>query len=215
MKPSQRNEADGSPIDLLEGLEGLDTAKGLFHVSGNKDAYLDILRSFCKEFDGHEAAVEQFLAAGDWKGYSIKFHSLKGLFAAIGMNELSQKAAGLETASKNGDTVTCRETNASVIQAMRSFRDSLYKTPLMDIPEAGPKTPIDPDALAGKLAELKKACLKGDCGVADRIAAELKIVTIDEKYDSIIDKICSFTDSLDYEEAAQLIDGLNTEALFV
>ena len=199
--------SDGG-IDFLDGL-GLDTAKGLFHVSGNTEAYLDILRRFCKEFDAYEAAVEKFFAAEDWKGYSIKFHALKGLFAAIGMPLLSRQADRLETASRDGDTAACRESTASVIKAMRSFRDSLYKTPLMDVPEAGPRTPVDPAALAEKLIELKKACLRGDCGTADGIAAELKSVTINEKHDSIIDKICSLTDSLDYEEAAQLIDSLD------
>ena len=192
----------------LAAVEGLDAAVGLFHVGGNEEIYIGILRQFCRELASHEAAIDRHFVSEEWKHYTLKLHAMKGLFATIGMGALSQWAARLEHASRTGDTDSCRKETGNFCQAMHAFRKNLCESSLMDAPQTGPRVQTDTAVIAEKLGNLRDACLKGDCDQADAISAELKTMAVDPETDAALDEICNLSDSLDYDDAARKIDAL-------
>ena len=69
----------------------------------------------------------RFLADRDWKNYGIAVHSLKSTSRMLGIRDLAEMAAGLETAAKNGDEETILRDHGpmaaryeEVIRALRS-----------------------------------------------------------------------------------------------
>ena len=188
---------------------GLDVAAGLAHSGGNAEAYAGILRRFCAELDRREAEISRCLSAPDWKAYSAKLHAMRGLFATIGAGELSAAAARLEAAARGGDAETCRGETAAFCESMRGLGDFLRGTQAAPPRSPAPKTLASPAAIAGKLAELKCACLEGDSDAADAACAHLATLSLGEssrESDEALSEICSFADSLDYGAAAAKID---------
>jgi HPt (histidine-containing phosphotransfer) domain-containing protein len=205
----KKSEGENSPLStLFAGVEGLDTNKGLSHCASKEDAYLNILRQFCREYAAHETAIMQQLAAGDWKMYSIKLHAMKGLFATIGMDSLSEWAGQLEHASRNEDLEKCRNETASICGAIRAFGESLSRMPPMEMRQAESRTYADAAIIKTKLSTLKEACQNGDSDCADAISAELRTLSIGNDGDRALDDLCSLSDSLDYEAAILKIDEL-------
>ena len=189
----------------IAGIEGFDTAAGLSHTRDNAAAYLGILRQFCNEYDGYEAEINQYLAAENWKDYAIKLHAMKGVFATIGMDSLSQWARKLELAAKSGDTATCKNETAGICRAMRAFIDRLAGTSLVTPEETGPRIKVEAAALEEKLAQLREACMKGDCDFADALAAEIAGMSLDPETDRVLAEVCSLAASLDYDAAIEKI----------
>jgi hypothetical protein len=50
---------------------------------------------------------------------------MKGVFANIGVKDLSEWASRLERASKDNDTATCLAETEGIVDAMTEFRDKL------------------------------------------------------------------------------------------
>jgi HPt (histidine-containing phosphotransfer) domain-containing protein len=210
--PEANAAADAGEAALLEELSGiaeLDIQAGMGHLGDNAAAYCDILRQFCAEYESHEAAIQQFFAAENWKDYAIRVHAMKGVFATIGVDSLFQWARKLELASKAGDYDTCRQETAALCLAMRSFKEALEKTSLVKAVEEAPKIQAAPETVCEKLRLLRDACGRGDSDEADVLAAELARTGLnDESLDRSLDEICADARNLDYDLAVEKADAL-------
>jgi HPt (histidine-containing phosphotransfer) domain-containing protein len=119
----------------LSHVDGLDIWDGISHMGNNLELFYDVLRQFCKDFDGQLANLEETLAQTDWKNYTIRNHAFKGVFANIGAEHLRAWAFELELAAKNREYDICTEQTPKIINGMIRFRDNLLKTSLIK-PEA-------------------------------------------------------------------------------
>jgi len=183
---------------------------GIANAGGSEEAYIKALRLSCAEFESHAAAIAQSLAAMDWKSYALKLHAMKGLFATIGAGPLSSMASRLETASRAGDADTCRRETQNFCRKMRGLGECLRAAPVKSICASMPKTHPKRAELAGKLAQLKAACLKGNSDDADALSEYLETVCLDAQIDAALARIISLAESLDYGKAAKKIDDLLT-----
>ncbi|MFT5375272.1 MAG: two-component system sensor histidine kinase/response regulator [Candidatus Latescibacterota bacterium] len=99
---SEMAEGTADALDKLGQVEGLDTATGIQRVGGKRDFYEKLIRQFC---DGEQvsAAVtaQNLLTENDRSGAERAAHSLKGVAATLGANELARRAQGLEEAIHN------------------------------------------------------------------------------------------------------------------
>jgi len=168
-------------VEIAAALAGLapalDAGAGLERAGGSAAAYSALLRGFCAAFAGHEKAIMQSLAAGDWNAWSIRLHGMKGLFAAMGADGLCARAAALEKALKGGGFGACKAETPGFCLAIRSLGEALLASPLAPPPKA-PRARAEPAALIEKLAELKAACLQGDTAAADALSALLAGMTL-------------------------------------
>ena len=80
----------------------LDVEKGLLYCGG-KEAYLEILKQYCKNGNDHIAKIEKLFEEKDWKNYTIEVHALKSMMMSVGALHLSEQAKQLELAGKRGD----------------------------------------------------------------------------------------------------------------
>ena len=85
------------------GGAGFDTGSALIFCQHDPEIYKSILAEFVSEADEKRKKIEEFKKDGNWNDYSTLVHSLKSSSKTIGAMELSELAAALEKASRDGN----------------------------------------------------------------------------------------------------------------
>ena len=95
---------------MSANIDGIDFKQGLENCCGSIEAYWEVLESFLedsaaklKEFKPLYKSAANKLNEQDLRRFSAAVHAIKGVSAIIGARLLSQKAAALEIAGKNGN----------------------------------------------------------------------------------------------------------------
>jgi signal transduction histidine kinase/CheY-like chemotaxis protein len=89
-----------NPLSDEMKIDGLDAAKGLSAMQGNKKIYMRILDVFLKGGQEKISEIKNALSAGDLRLYTTYVHGLKSALASIGASELSTAAMALEMAGR-------------------------------------------------------------------------------------------------------------------
>lgn len=80
--------------------EILDISKGLGYCANSEEVYKEILSMFCDLRTSSEEELAGYLAAEDWKNYTIKVHALKTNARSVGANPMGECCYELELAGK-------------------------------------------------------------------------------------------------------------------
>ena len=92
--------------ELFAGVAGLDVALGLRQVLGREALYLSLLEKFVKGQADVPARLATALAQGDRAGAAIIAHTLKGVAAQIGANQVRELAGQVERAVQQEQPVS-------------------------------------------------------------------------------------------------------------
>jgi signal transduction histidine kinase/response regulator of citrate/malate metabolism/ABC-type amino acid transport substrate-binding protein len=210
-RKSEVRESNTEFEDLFKELgkiTDLDMEAGLSHMADNRTVYIQILRQFCKELDRYLDDINTFLAAENWKEYTIKIHAMKGVFANMGVSSLAKWAYDLEFASKNNDYEKCVKQTESLCASMFNFREKLLETSLMETTGAAKKHDATGSELLAILEALDAACKAGESGKADALAEELKAASFNGAADALSAEIYDLVASLDYDQVLEKSAGL-------
>jgi len=90
----------------IERIEGLSVQTGLERVF-EWDTYMTSLRLLITEIEKCDKILNNFMAAGDMRNFSITVHGMKGALNFAGAIELALQAYDLESASDKGDLSFC------------------------------------------------------------------------------------------------------------
>ena len=113
--------------DWLRSQDGLNLRSALEHCGTAKD-YLDALSAFLNCIAEKANEIEQLLKNEDWKTYTLRVHSLKSTSRLIGADELSDLAAGLETAGDQADIAQITSGTPVFLEKYRAFLALLSHT---------------------------------------------------------------------------------------
>ncbi|MFZ2633096.1 MAG: response regulator [Desulfosalsimonadaceae bacterium] len=91
-----------SGIELSGGFAGIDVAAGLKRLGGKRELYVRMLREFRKEYQDAPGLLAEALKKGDRELIRRTAHTIKGLAANIGAEDLKSIAAKIEAASIPG-----------------------------------------------------------------------------------------------------------------
>lgn len=140
-------------------VDGIDYEQGLSLFAGDKEQYLEIVKSIAEEGRklAHQMCME--LAEQDFKNYTIHAHALKGITANIGANVFSGQARELEFAGKEGRFDYIYEHHEEVLDAFGRLAEGMDKLILAEFgmePEnsAEEKMEISKEELLEKLDEI-------------------------------------------------------------
>ncbi|GHT96030.1 hypothetical protein FACS1894141_5660 [Spirochaetia bacterium] len=195
-------------LDELARIDGFNVADAQLHIGNSEAALAEILAIFCAEFDRQMDALTNALAQGNWKGYTIGIHGLKGSFANIGAQKLSAWARELEKAAKEGNTRLCTEQTAALCDDMKAMRDALLKTSIFKEQPEVEKKQVEASFVLEQLPALEAACQSGLSNDAEAAADVLKGVYVNEGAKPILQAICSLIFTMDYAEALVKIQEL-------
>jgi CheY-like chemotaxis protein len=120
---------------MASALPGVDLAKALVLMSGNRKLLFNAARVFVSKYTGLSATVTAHAAAGQLPELAAVAHTIKGSSALLGASILSGAAAALEKAARAGDAPAVPELVLSFVTELGVALESLKQVPLPD--EAG------------------------------------------------------------------------------
>jgi two-component system, sensor histidine kinase and response regulator len=110
--------------DLPE-IVGVNIHAGLHYCGGNAAIYSQLLQRFARDFKRFAKNVERMLAEGDWEEATRQAHTLKGLAASLGANEVQTRAAALEKAARSRDAALARDSLARTTECLSPLVSAL------------------------------------------------------------------------------------------
>jgi HPt (histidine-containing phosphotransfer) domain-containing protein len=212
--PYKGGQKDGEYDELMSELariEGLDAAKGIKSVGGEKGAYISILRQARDEMLEYAESIRASCRDENWRDYAIRTHAMKSALANIGADGLSARAYELETAAVNGDAEKCVKETDAMCDDMLALHRALLGTSLGGEDEErdqAEKTPRDAAFIAQKLEQLKEASMYGKSDEAEETAEELAKAGFDKKTEDDLLEIRRLVKSYDYEKVIDLAEAL-------
>ena len=192
----------------IEQIRGISVQTGLERVSGHWDVYEKLLRLTVKEHDKFENNLNNFLAAGDLRGFAIEVHGLKSVLANIGVMELSARARTLEDESNNGNAGFCASELPSFLEGYNAFISALAQAFEKDKQKHG--LPELPPELPSIFDKLKKAFDTNDFEAIDEGMENLNALNPAGALKEEIDKINEAVLTLDYNSALEVMKKLLT-----
>ena len=125
----QKTSTDAVTVEEKESVtstefsgELLDISLGLTYSAESEEMYREFLKMFCDMKNERLESLEESFKAEDWKNYTVFVHALKSTSLSIGGKTISELAAKLEQAGKNGEYDFIKENHA---QAMRLYQDTV------------------------------------------------------------------------------------------
>ena len=105
--------------------EGINVIQGLRYCQQDESLYRSVLSDFSADAPENMRLLEQYFISGAWKDYSIMVHTLKSVSGTIGASRLSEAAADMEAASKNGDIPAIRDGHPHLLSLYRRTADAV------------------------------------------------------------------------------------------
>ncbi len=112
--------ANDKLFEELAGV-GVDVQTGLSFSTGDEEMYLDILNAYAAEGSTRPQKLEDCLEKENLKDYGTYIHAVKSSSKTIGAAELSDIAAMLEAAAKEGDLKTIGMHHADAIEKYKKI----------------------------------------------------------------------------------------------
>jgi len=167
--PAQNNEKNWQAID--KGIPGINTKEGLSRFNGDKDAYVDVLRSYAKNtpplLEASGQVTPDLLA-----DYVTIVHGIKGSSGSICAEETAGIAQALEGAALDGDYAYVAANNENLTATARKLiSDISFMLERFDADNLKQKKE-KPDSET--LDKLRQACIDYEMNVVDAALEELE-----------------------------------------
>ena len=124
LNASGRRKKQGRRVADRKNIEGLDFDKGLERLSGDRESYIEILRSFATNTRPLLELLKN-VTEGNLPNYAITVHGIKGSCRSICAGPLGDMAQSLEFAAKAGDFNNVIQNNAVFIQKAENLIETL------------------------------------------------------------------------------------------
>lgn len=129
VQPDQEKLSDDPKMDALlramKAVPELDVEVGLSHVIGDMDGYVRILEISNSNILQAEDSILDLNKTAAYDDMRIHFHSLKGIFANIGAQELSEESRKMEFASRDHDHAYIKTYLDNYLTSVDKFMEGL------------------------------------------------------------------------------------------
>ncbi|MDR1785520.1 MAG: response regulator [Spirochaetaceae bacterium] len=120
--PSPPSTGDGLVGELTA--IGFDVDKSLTFL-GDMDILIESLKQLNTEYDTYTGSLMEAFKSRDWKNFAVYAHGIKGVFALLGKDDLSETARKLEFAGKEGRVSEIEATTGPFLEALAAFKEKL------------------------------------------------------------------------------------------
>ncbi|MDR2366591.1 MAG: response regulator [Deltaproteobacteria bacterium] len=162
---------DGDDLEPLAKIKGLDVREGLKRFSGDKEVYLEVVRSYALSV----AELMDQLTDPDYadlKNYIIAIHGVKSSSYGICAKEVGQLAENLEHKAADGDVDYVKTYNRQFLDAVNGLTKGLEE--ILSANEAQDNRPVKETPDPNLLLKLKDACASYDMDGIDDAIDELE-----------------------------------------
>ena len=156
--------------DPLPLLEGFDTETALGRLAGNRTLYKTLLTRFLQNYRGADAGIRQSLEAGQLEEVQRNAHTIKGLAASMGNQQLSSVSADLEHLAADAQKDAARISGIpAALDIFARELDKAMNTLAAALggqaePAAKPAVQVDSAAVSAGLTRLEELLNANDAG---------------------------------------------------
>ena len=204
--PSNPGQGPHNSVERLSAspeiprLQGINTKKGLATCAGKLELYLKLLGKF---LDSYASFEQDFIAAqqeDDAEASARLAHTLKGVAANIGAEEVAKAASALELGCRSDSDTVVAEQFSAVTKAMATVLHAIREEGL-GTPEHTPAiTQAGAAEIRVMLGELKQAL--EDCSIESaRIAARLLASVEPGAQQRTVEALIEHLDNYDFDQA--------------
>ncbi|MCL2697006.1 MAG: transporter substrate-binding domain-containing protein [Oscillospiraceae bacterium] len=190
-------------------IKGINVKKGISLSADSLVNYLETLAAFAQDGSERIEKLKACAETGDMKLYEIHVHALKSASANIGAEEISKLAHELELAAKQGDSSAVAGRND---EFLTDLNELLVRIKEVVSSSHNDTEPADTSLLKPLLMKLAGALEEMDAGAINSAINELHKNARSEKLAETVRIISTKVLMSEYNEAAELIHGLLTEA---
>ncbi len=197
-----RDTEDGAaPLPVIGGI---DSREGVRHA-GSTELFISLLGDFYRLIDLKAARMEQLLADGFIRDFTIEAHALCTTARLIGAGALSEGFARLERYGNEGDTEALAREAPAVLGMYKSFKPALE--PFAET--AGQeKREASKEELAALLKKLKAAMDEFDLDSADLVAKQLQGIAMPEHLSKPMELLLAYMADVATLEVMEQVDAI-------
>ncbi|AGW14690.1 response regulator [Megalodesulfovibrio gigas] len=194
----------------LEGVPGLNIKSGLSKVSGNRSLYRKLLGKFRDKYLHSAAEVAAYLQAGQVQEATRLAHTIKGVAANLGADDLSRASAEVERALKAGHTEVT-SLLADMTERLTVVGTSLARllpaVPAAKAPAPAPTAALDRPAAAALARDIAAAVNDNLTQAMDKLTALLALPFAPAEL-ALAEKAAAYLDNFDTDEAVAELEAL-------
>ena len=203
---SETVSADAAATETSPEIAGVDIVAGISRVGGSPGRYRELLRTFLRDAEAGFALLEATSDKADLNSFTTFMHALKSGLTNIGANALSESAAALENAGRNGDLDVARNNLVSFRTQLAALMARIGDATAA-ASSAGRKSPPEP-LLRDVLTGLKDALDTKDMDRMDIALAKLQNLPLVPKTRAIAADIAQHLLFGDFKKAAESVNAL-------
>jgi HPt (histidine-containing phosphotransfer) domain-containing protein len=192
-----------APAMLLPAIAGVDAAAGAAKVGGSPARYRELLHAFRQDAAARFALLATVPDRTGLHAFTTFVHALKSGLAMIGANALSESAAVLEQAGRNGEP-------AVIQNHLAAFREDLaaLMARIGEITAVGGSGPSGEDEPAALLVGLQAALQARDTDGIDVAIADLRKLSLNPSTYAAVTDIAHHVLFGDLKKAAEAVSAL-------
>lgn len=189
-------------------ITGINSKEGVKY-SGSKTRWMEMLGDFYHIIDFKSKKIEDDLALGDIKAFTIEVHALKNTARLIGAMELSEEFFELEKLGDEKAERLLAEKTPKVLVHFRQYKDALKDYAFSE--EEQEKNLVSNEEIVLALKEIREAIDGFDLDGADAGMERLNTYTVPEEYKERMKKLRALVADVAMEEVIRETSALIEE----
>lgn len=208
---SDRTEMDEYK-DIQEVLPEIDVRAGMARAMGKRHVYMQLLDKFRCRFADFSAVMQKHLAAQDKEAAIIQAHSLKGIAASLGAEELRAAARELEQQLRQGQTPAALPRVESllegVMQQLKGLDWSSSSAETASASTSAANAPVDAQPWNERLEQLLVPLHKLQVNRVKDQLHQLRQQSLNPSQSEQLEQLERMVGGYKYKQAAEFIEGL-------
>ncbi|WP_031483201.1 PAS domain S-box protein [Maridesulfovibrio frigidus] len=193
----------------LDGIEipevtGIDTAKGLSNVGGNKKGYLRILRGFRNDYSDFAGEISSLIGKKEFEKASVRLHSLKGVSGNIGAASLYDSCRLFERALHRLEEKRINAHLSGFVSEMGAVIDGLGELGGVELVESSNFT-NDIEKSFELINALYSLLEEGNADSYDALEELMKYIDPD-RFEGDLQELANHIDNFDFDECCVVLE---------
>lgn len=124
---NEENPEMAAFVQAMKQVPEIDVKLGLSHVLGDMDGYVKILGISNSNISQAFESIKELIPHEKYDDMRIHFHSLKGIFANIGAQDISEESKKMEFAARDHDHIFIKTYLQGYLECVDRFMESLER----------------------------------------------------------------------------------------
>jgi signal transduction histidine kinase/CheY-like chemotaxis protein len=188
---------------VIPNMLTVDTKAGLRHSGGDHDLYLSLLKSFVQKYQDGAENFEEMFTSDQQETLSIAMHSLKGIAASIGANQLADSAQNMYEVPDRAHLDDVQALLNQVLGELNSLE--------IDAKTEIQRVEFNDKDFNESLSKLLSAVKRRRPKQISPILSYIKSVQLPPEKHTIISHMCDMVERFEYTDAVKILEDLLNE----